>query len=132
MKERGLFDPAVFEEAIYKTTMRRTHELDKLAQSLLNAICDREWLHSSFITGPRPSVWSMTKATKYLYRFAGDGIDCGWQQDGSRLDAAFNTTWEAMMDLCVPKNQSHGWTDGYEIAPDMYGRDWAREVANSK
>jgi hypothetical protein len=127
-----LFDPAVFEETIYKTTMRRTQELDALAQSLLNSIGDREWLHSSFITGSRPSVWSITKSTSYLYRFGGDGVDCGWQEDGSPLSAAFNEAWEAMMQLCVKKNQVNGWTDGYDIAPDEYARRWASNVASRR
>ncbi len=101
VKDRGLFDPTVFDETIARMTRAEAVEFDRMCQ-----------------------------ATNELLRFAADGFDVSWDSNRHiAVDRRFNEIWSFMDTICSDtRRHLVGWTDGYSKAPDADARAWARSL----
>ena len=131
VKQRGLFDPSVFEEAIARMTTADALEFDHLCQNMLDSLPALEPKHSPVMPATyQPKSFPYSLATSEYLRFTGDSFEVTWESDlHISVDQEFNEIWSFMDAICSDKKRHlDGWTDGYRKAPDAEARAWAKSL----
>jgi hypothetical protein len=131
VKDHGLFDPSVFEEAIARMTRADALEFDRLCQSVLNSLPALEPKHAPVIPASyQPKSIQMHIATNEILRIQADGFDVIWSSTHHEgVDGVFNEICSFLDRICSDRSrQLRGWTDGYAKAPDAEARAWAKSV----